>query len=284
MTWQLTPSWMHWGALSVAEEVHELRSDQGTNFIGARNELSAALQELDTTSIKDYLSSEDCDLIDFNLNVSRASHMGDIWERQIRTTRSVLSSLLHEHGKQHDDEALRTLMTEAESIINCRPLTVENLTDPLASELLTPNHLLTLKTQIVLPPPGKFDPPDLYSRKRWCRVQYLANQLWLRWQREYCTLLQSRQKWTTPKRYMKPGDVVLLCDDELPINWWPLALVTKVFPSKDHLEGKVEITTTKDGQRKFFERPVHKLVSLLATEDNHENWLIFSKIRLNRHF
>ena len=250
--------------------MHELRSDQGTNFIGARNELSAALQELDTTSIKDYLSSEDCDLIDFNLNVSRASHMGDIWERQIRTTRSVLSSLLHEHDKQHDDEALRTLMTEAESIINCRPLTVENLTDPLASELLTPNHLLTLKTQIVLPPPGKFDPPDLYSRKRWCRVQYLANQLWLRWQREYCTLLQSRQKWTTPKRYMKPGDVVLLCD-ELPINWWPLALVTKVFPSKDHLEGKVEITTTKDGQRKFFERPVHKLVSLLATEDNHEN-------------
>ena len=84
--------------------------------------------------------------------------MGGIWERQIRTTRSVLSSILQEHGKQLDDEALRTLMTEAESIINCRPLTVENLTDPPASEPLTPNHLLTLKTQIVLPPPGKFNP------------------------------------------------------------------------------------------------------------------------------
>jgi len=93
--------------------------------------------------------------------------MGGIWEHQIGTTRSVLSSLLQEHGKQLDDEALRTLMTEAESIDNCRSLTVENLTDPLASEPLTPNHLLTLKTQIALPPPGKFEPPDLYSRKRW---------------------------------------------------------------------------------------------------------------------
>ena len=112
--------------ISRRGKVRELRSDQGTNFVGARNELSAALQELDTTSIKDYLSSEDCDLIDFNLNVPRASDMGGIWERQIRTTRSVLSSLLQEHGKQLDDEALRTLMTEAESIVNCRPLTVEN--------------------------------------------------------------------------------------------------------------------------------------------------------------
>ena len=85
------------------------------------------------------------------------------------------------------------------------------------------------------------------------------------------TPLQNRQKWTTPKRCMKPGDVVLLCDDELPRNRWPRAVVTKVFPSKDHLVRKVEITTTKDGQRKFFERPVHKLVLLLATEDNHEN-------------
>ena len=94
-------------------------------------------------------------------------------------------------------------MTEAESIVNCRPLTVENLSDPLVSEPLTPNHLLTLKTQVVLPPPGKFESPDQYSRKRWRRVQYLANQLWLRWQKEYCVQLQKRQKWTRLKEISK---------------------------------------------------------------------------------
>ena len=148
--------------------------------------------------------------------------MGGIWERQIRTTRSVLSSLLQEHSSQLDDEALRTLMTEAESIVNSRPLTVEALSDPLSPEPLTPNHLLTLKTQVVLPLPGKFDPPDVYSRKRWRRVQYLANQFWLRWQKEYCALQQNRQKWTGQKKNMQEGDIVLATDSEKPRNQWPI--------------------------------------------------------------
>jgi len=71
-------------------KVCELRSDQGTNFVGAKNELAAVLKELNITSMKEYLSSEDCDWIDFNLNVPQASHMGGIWECQIRTARSVL--------------------------------------------------------------------------------------------------------------------------------------------------------------------------------------------------
>ena len=137
-----------------------------------------------------------------------------------------------------------------------------------------PNHLLTLKTQVVLPPPGKFESPDQYCRKRWRRVQYLANQLWLRCQKEYCALLQKRQKWTTPKRCMKEGDVVLVCDNESPRNQWPLAVVSKVFPSCDQLVRNVQIMTAKGGERKFFERPVHKLVLLLAKENN-ESWFIF---------
>ena len=178
--------------------------------------------------------------------------MGGVWERQIPTTRSVLTLLLLHHGTQLEDEVLRTLTTEAESIANCCPLAVENLTDPLTSEPLTPNHLLTLKTQVVLPPPGKFKSPDLYSQKRWRRVQYLANQFWLRWQKEYCTLLQKRQKWTTSKRSTKIGNVILVHDDDFPRNQWPLALVTEVIPSRDNLVRKVWIVTAKDGERKVF--------------------------------
>ena len=129
-------------------------------------------------------------------------------------------------------------MTNAKSIVNCHPLAVENLSDPLILEPLTTNHLLTLKTQVVLPPPGKFESPDQYSRKRWRRVRYLANQLWLRWQKEYCALLQKQQKWTTSKRLMKEGDVVLVCDNKSPRNQRPLAVVTKV-----------QIMTSRDGEK-----------------------------------
>jgi len=254
--------------ISRREKFRQLRSDQGSNFVGAKNEPSKALEELDQTPFREYLTAQDCDWIEFNLNVPQASHMGGVWERQIRITRSVLSSLLLDHGTQLDDEALCTLMTEAESIVNCRPLTVENLTDPLVSEPLTPNHLLTFKTQVVLPPPGKFEPPELYSRKRWRRVQYLPNQFWLRWQKEYCTLHQKRQKCPTTKRSIMVGDIVLACDSESPRNQWPLAVVTKVLPSQDSLVCKVQIMTAKDGEKKFFQRPVHKLVLLLPKEDN----------------
>ena len=67
--------------------------------------------------------------------------MGGLWERLIRTVRSVLSGLLEDHAQQLDDEALRTLFTEAENIVNSRRLTIDNLSDPEAPEPITPNHL-----------------------------------------------------------------------------------------------------------------------------------------------
>ena len=101
--------------------------------------------------------------------------MEGIWERQIRTVRNVLAVLLDQCGKQLDDESLRTFMTEAEVVVNSRSLTVESLSSPDGVEPLTPNHLLTGKSNVVLPPPGVFQRADVYLRKRWRRVQYLAN-------------------------------------------------------------------------------------------------------------
>ena len=43
-----------------------------------------------------------------------------------------------QHARQLNDEALRTLFTEAENFVNSRPLTVDNLSDPDFPE---PNHL-----------------------------------------------------------------------------------------------------------------------------------------------
>jgi len=131
-----------------------LRCDQGTNFVGERNELNAAFRDVNTDSVKDFLLTQDCDLIEFKMNVTSASHIGGIWKRPFRTVRSVLSGLLEDHAQQLDDESLRTLFTEAENIVNSRPLTTDNLSDPEARQPITPNHLLTLKTKVVLPPSG----------------------------------------------------------------------------------------------------------------------------------
>jgi hypothetical protein len=218
--------------ISRRGNVRELRSDQGTNFIGGRNELTAALESLDNDAIKGFLSNKGCDWIKFTMNVPSASHMGSAWERLIRTVRSVLSTLLFNHGTQLDDESLRTLMTEAESVVNNRPLTVCNLSEAGTLEPLTPNHLLTCKSEIILQSPGDFTRPDLYSRKKWRRVQYLTNQFWQRWRKEYSNMLQcERKKWTRQRRNSRVGDIVIVRDDDLARNNWPLGKVVEVYPS-----------------------------------------------------
>ena len=130
------------------------------------------------------------------MNVPAASHMGGVWERQIRTVRSVLFSLLASNGSQLDDESLRTLMCEVESIVNSQPLTVNQLADPDSPAPLTPNHLLTMKSKVLLAPPGTFEPADIYACRRWRRVQHLANEFWSRWRKEFLLSLQERQKWS----------------------------------------------------------------------------------------
>ena len=186
--------------------VRQLRSDQGSNFVGARRELAKTLNEMDQEAIKTKLLEDSCDWFSFRMNTPASSHMGGVWERQIRSVRNVLSSLLEDNGRQLDDESLRTLMCEAEAIVNSRPLTVHNLNDPDSLNPLTPNHLLTMKTKVLLSPPGVFQSADLYSRKRWRRVQHLANQFWSRWRKEFLLGKQQRQKWTRDSKNLQVDD------------------------------------------------------------------------------
>ena len=244
-------------------KVRQLYSDQGTNFIGANNEFQSTLNE---DTVKSFLLKNDCDLISFNFNVPSASHMGGVWERQIRTVRSTLTCLLKTQGTQLDDESLRTLFVEVENIVNSRPLSVQNLSEADSEDIITPNHLLTLKSKAVQPPPGVFLPPDVYSRKRWRRVQCLSEQFWRTWQKEYCHLLTKRQKWIKTDRNSQVGDIVLLCDEDLPRISWPLAKVVKVYPSSDGLVRKVQIMLTRGNRRSYLDRPIHKLILITSPE------------------
>ena len=249
--------------------VRQIRSDQGTNFVGARNELYQSLSEQENDKVRQELLKRNCDWVVYKMNAPHASHMGGIWERQIRTVRNILTALLSHHGTQLDDESLCTFFTEAEVIVNCRPLTVDDLANADGPVPLAPCQLLTMKSSVVLPPPGVFQRADLYSRKRWRRVQYLANEFWNKWKADYLQSMQTRQKWVKARRNMAVDDVVIVKDDSLPRNRWPLARVVQTYPSDDGLVRKVKVlvadpTLDEGGRRSkasvLLERPVHKLV------------------------
>lgn len=239
--------------------VKHIRCDNGSNFVGAKNELHKALQEMDHDQIRRRMREEE---IQWIFNPPAASHMGGVWERQIRSVRKVLSGLIQEHGTQLDTESFHTLMCEVEAVLNSRPLTSVS-SDPDDLESRTPNHLLTTKSHVVLPPPGKFQRADVYLRKRWRRVQYLANLFWTWWKREYLPTLQERPKWNQPKRNLTIGDIVIVKEDNSPRNMWSMGRVTDVEVDAEGLVRSVSLKTQDSELR----RPVHKLVLLLGKEE-----------------
>ena len=113
--------------IAIRGPVQQLRSDQGTKFVGAKNELREALKELDSARIKVFLAENQCD---FLMIPPHSSHVGGVWERQIRTVRSIIMSIITESHDRLDSASLRTFLYEAMPIVNSRPLTVENINDP----------------------------------------------------------------------------------------------------------------------------------------------------------
>ena len=237
-------------------QVKHIRSDNGTNLVGAQAELKKAVSSLDERRIQGALLS---DGIQWSFNPPAASHHGGVWERLIRSVRQVLNSTLHQ--QTIDDEGLHTMFCEAEAILNSRPLSTVS-SDPHDLEPLTPNHILLLKSQPILPP-GTFLKSDLYARRRWKQVQYMADLFWHRWSKEYLVLLQERQKWTRVKENLKEGDVVLVVDPTAPRGSWPLGRVLETKPDGRGLVRSVKLQT----QTSVLERPITKLCRVLETED-----------------
>ena len=136
--------------------------------------------------------------------------------------------MLKTHGQSLNDEALRTLVTEVGSIINWRPLTEETMSDINSQIALSPSNLLAMKINFIMPPPVIFTKPDLYSRKKWRRVQHIVEEFWHRCRKEFLQSLQTRQKWNDKKRNFEVGDIVILQEQDCQHNQWPLSRIIGV--------------------------------------------------------
>ena len=159
----------------------QLYTDNGTNIHGADAELHKALQELDQQKLS-------CDLsaTGINWHFNPAPHMGRACERLVRSVKTAIGAVLNERAPK--DEVLRTLMIEAECLVNGRPLTHVSV-DTNDAESLTPNHFLigTSSPDSLLP--SVFTSADLCLRNKRRISQALADMFWKRWVQEYLPAL-----------------------------------------------------------------------------------------------
>lgn len=242
--------------LNTRGDVKELRSDNGTNFVGAERELRASIKEWNHKQIEEELQQRDCKWV---FHPPGASHMSGVWERLIRSAKRAMKAILGE--KTVDEEVLRTVLSEAQAITNSRPL-CPNSDDPRDIEAITPNHLL-LQRAVTTIPPGCFDDSDLVSRKKWRQSQILAEHYWNRWLKEYLPTLQQRQKWHVPRRNLETNDLVLVADGNVKRGDWPLGRVMQVFQGRDGHVRSAEIKTKST----VLHRPITKLCLLEAARE-----------------
>ncbi|VDI40104.1 Hypothetical predicted protein [Mytilus galloprovincialis] len=140
--------------IAFREEVKLIRSDRGTNFVGATDQLGIDSFNVEDEQIKEHLYDNG---IEWHFNSPHSSHMGGIWERMIKTTRSILDSLLSElPGKELSHEVLVTLLAEVSAMINSRPLT-RVPTDSDEPFPLTPNLIITQMLSVLIPKDVSFD-------------------------------------------------------------------------------------------------------------------------------
>ncbi|XP_062538072.1 uncharacterized protein LOC134206386 [Armigeres subalbatus] len=181
----------------------EFFSDNGTNFQGAdrvlQHQISQGLSATFTSTNTKW-----------NFIPPGAPHMGGAWERLVQSVKAAMGEAYSE--EKLDDEGLQTLVVEAESIVNSRPLTYLPLESEEA-EALTPNHFLLLSSNGVkhsITQTEEGPRSELVRRKILGRsheqIRTKLDAFWKRWLVEYLPVIRRQPKWFDDTRTMIAGD------------------------------------------------------------------------------
>lgn len=122
--------------------VRNIRSNQGSNFMSAKNEIAKAL-EVDKNKAAAYLADKQPWLPNENGGLKQC------WRQMKRAVQDCEKCL--EHSPCPKCGKIWWFLYEAMSIVYNCPLTVNSISYSPSIEQLTPNHLITMKFSIPLP-------------------------------------------------------------------------------------------------------------------------------------
>lgn len=269
----------------------EILSDNGSNFVGAKNELKNFLQLLQNQfhndTIKQLLAK---DGIDWHMNPPEAPHFGGIFEAGVKSVKFHLRRTMD--STPFSFEEWTTILCQIEAVLNSRPL-IPLSDDVNDLQALTPGHFLIGEPLIAIPEPN-LEELKMNSSDRYQLMQRKVQEFWRRWSSEYLSTLQQRTKWKSSVDNLRCGQIVTVKDDDLPPTKWLMGRILDVFPGKDsHVRvAKIQManaTLTPDEVTKlksngFFmdnfgnvkikvstgilERPIHKLCLLPVIDEN----------------
>ncbi|XP_045454347.1 uncharacterized protein LOC123663725 [Melitaea cinxia] len=221
-----------------------IHADCGTNFVGARNQLSALMERASVA-----------EKIDFKFNPPSAPHFGGVWEIQIKAAKTHLHRVVGDQVLTFEE--LTTLFVQIESILNSRPLYPLS-SDPNDLTVLTPGHFLTLEPLTAVPDEDHTN-TKLHRLNRWQLLQSFHQNFWSRWKHEYLNSLTERAKWTKESKPLSVGSMVIIKDDNrIPLQWSLGRVVDLHFGA----DGIARSAVVKTSQNHLTHRPLVKLCPL----------------------
>jgi len=236
---------------------HTIRSDNGTNFVGAYNHFKEirSLLAKSSNSLSHFCGEHS---IAWRFSPPATPHMGGLWESTVRMMKTLLHKVLGPHHLQFHE--MYTVLTEVEATLNSRPLTPLHATDVDDQLTLTPGHFL-IGRPLQAPPSLPPTQDKLSTLKRWRLVERLTQNYWTAWKTLYLQSLQKRHRWHKGTHEFTVGDVVFLLEDSsFGYRRWPLARITKTYPGDDGITRVVDVAVAGKSHR----RAAHQLIPLFS--------------------
>lgn len=226
----------------------QIFSDNGTNFVGANNELQSFLNN-HSFDIETDLANEG---INWNFIPPRAPHFGGLWEAGVKSVKYHLKRVVGNASLTYEDFC--TVLYQIEACLNSRPLCPLS-DDPNDPTSLTPAHFI-IGDSLTTTPDANYQEINENRLSRFQRLQQIVQHFWSRWSKEYVTNLQIRTKWKQNfQQNLQVGVLVLSKDDGLPPLKWTLGRVTELYYGPDGIVRTVSIRTATG----IFKRPVVKI-------------------------
>ncbi|XP_069961860.1 uncharacterized protein [Bactrocera oleae] len=230
-----------------------IRSDNGKNFVGADREAKRFKEVFDRVRLQSELSQKNIQWV-FNSPFNPSE--GGAWERMVQCVKRVLCHTLKEVAPR--EHTLNSFLIEAENIVNSRPLTHLPITAD-QEQPITPNDFILGAANVAHTPIVDTDlEKTSVSRKQWRIARQLRDHFWNRWITEYLPTLTRRVKWCQRTKPMKAGDLVFICDPNVPRRECCRGKVERVYPGLDGEVRRADIRTSRGVNR----RAVSKLAVL----------------------
>lgn len=222
-----------------------IRSDNGTNFVYA------------ATQYRNRVTGPKWRFIP-----PAAPHQGGAWERLVGSVKRALTQM--QMPDRVTDEEFTNFLSQAEALINARPLT--EIPNHPHGTALTPNHFILGSAQGDTDDKGSHEAND--TEAAYHRIlmgqqerQGLVNIFWDRWKKEYLPTIAARPKWKRKTEPLTRGDLVFICET----TGWIRGRVEETF--EDPESGQVREAIIKTASRSY-RRPATKIAKIRTGDPN----------------